>query len=52
MFKHPEDRLPVALAAGLTLIDFALYLSVESPWLLVGYWLLSIVPFGTSESSQ
>lgn len=47
MFKHPEDRLPVALAAGLTLIDFALYLSVESPWLLVGYWLLSIVPKGT-----
>jgi fatty acid desaturase len=47
LFKHPEDRLPVSLAAGLTLIDFALYLSVESPWLLVGYWLLTVVPKGT-----
>ena len=47
MFKHPEDRFPVAIAAGLTLIDLALYLSVESPWLLASYWLLMIVPKGT-----
>jgi fatty acid desaturase len=47
LFKHPEDRLPVALAVGLTLLDFALYLSVESPWLLAGYWLLTVVPKGT-----
>jgi fatty acid desaturase len=47
LFKHPEDRLPVALALGLTVVDFALYFGLESPWWLAGYWLLMLVPKGT-----
>jgi fatty acid desaturase len=46
VFRYSEDRIPVALAAALTVVDFALYFTVESPWLLAGYWLLMIVPKG------
>lgn len=47
VFKHKEDRLPTLLIVTLTLVDFILYFTVESPWLLVGYWLLMIIPKGT-----
>jgi fatty acid desaturase len=46
LFKYPEDRLPVAVAVGLTVLDVAVYLAVRSPWLLVGYWLLMVIPKG------
>jgi len=46
LFKYPEDRLPVAVAVGLTALDVAMYLSVSSPGLLVGYWLLMVIPKG------
>jgi fatty acid desaturase len=46
LFKYPEDRLPVAVAVGLTALDIAVYLVVRSPWLLVGYWLLMVIPKG------
>jgi fatty acid desaturase len=46
LFKHPEDRLPVAIAVGLTSLDFAAYLHLRSLWLLVGYWLLMMIPKG------
>jgi fatty acid desaturase len=46
LFKHPEDRLPVAIAVGLTSLDFAAYFHLRSPWLLVGYWLLMMIPKG------
>jgi fatty acid desaturase len=47
LFKHKEDRIPAAVALGLTLVDIALYFTLESPWLLGAYWLLMIVPKGT-----
>lgn len=47
LFKHPEDRLPVAIAVGLTCLDVAAYFLLNSPWLLVGYWLVMLLPKGT-----
>jgi fatty acid desaturase len=47
LFKYKEDRLPVAFALGLTVLDFALYFGVEGWWWLVSYWFLMIVPKGT-----
>jgi fatty acid desaturase len=46
LFKYSEDRLPVLCAVGLTVIDFTIYAAVRSPWLLVGYWVLMIIPKG------
>jgi fatty acid desaturase len=46
LFKYPEDRLPVAVAVTLTALDVAMYLFVRSPWLLIGYWLLMVIPKG------
>jgi len=46
MFKHSEDRIPVAFIVGLTLVDFALYFTVQSPWVLAAYALLMVVPKG------
>jgi fatty acid desaturase len=46
VFNHREDRLPVALICSLTALDFVLYFTVDSPWLLAGYWLLMLLPKG------
>jgi len=46
MFKHSEDRLPVALIVSLTLADLALYFTVQSPWVLLAWAALMIVPKG------
>jgi fatty acid desaturase len=46
LFKHAEDRLPVAIAIGLTSLDITAYLKLSSPWLLLGYWLLMMIPKG------
>ena len=42
--------MPVAILCGMTGLDFALYFSVESVWLLAGYWLLMLVPKGVSSA--
>lgn len=46
MFRHSKDRVPVAIVAALTCVDFAMYFAVDSAALLVGYWLLMIIPKG------
>jgi fatty acid desaturase len=46
LFKHPEDRLPVTLALGLTCLDIVAYGTLTSPWHLFGYWMLFMVPKG------
>jgi fatty acid desaturase len=46
LFKYPEDRLPVQIAVGLTVLDISMYALVRSPWLLAGYWLLMVIPKG------
>lgn len=47
MFKHREDIKPVLFVLGLSLIDFAIYFFVESPWVIVSYWLVLLFPKGT-----
>ncbi len=47
LFKHAEDRLPVAIAVTLTSLDIAAFLWLSSPWALLAYWLLMLVPKGT-----
>ena len=44
MFRYPADRLPVILILVLTAIDFSVYFTVDSGWLLFGYSLLAL-PF-------
>jgi fatty acid desaturase len=46
LFKYPEDRLPVAIAAGMTALDVTAYFRLSSPWLLLAYWLLMLIPKG------
>jgi fatty acid desaturase len=46
LFKYSEDRLPVTVVLAVTALDVALYLWLDSPWLLAAYWLLMIVPKG------
>jgi len=46
VFRYAEDRLAVLLITILTAIDFVVYVSVDSVWLLLGYMLLMILPKG------
>lgn len=46
MFKYKADRLPAALIVSVSLLDFAAYLLLDSPWLLAGYWLALLIPKG------
>lgn len=46
LFKFPEDRLPVLVTVGLTVLDFTMFATVRSPWLLIAYWLLMLIPKG------
>jgi fatty acid desaturase len=46
VFKYAEDRLPVAVAVGLTCLDLGAYVLLDNLWLLLGYWLLMVVPKG------
>lgn len=46
MFRHPADRLPVAIILLLTGLDFVVFFAVENVWFLVGWFLLMIIPKG------
>lgn len=46
IFKHPEDKIPVALIVAFSIVDFAAYLLLDNAWLLLGLWLLLIIPKG------
>ena len=47
LFRHQEDRLPVLTILALTLVDFILYFTVDSPLFLFLYYLVMIIPKGT-----
>lgn len=44
MTRHPADRLPIAIIASLTALDFAVYFAVDNVWILAAYFLLMIFP--------
>jgi fatty acid desaturase len=46
LFKYPEDRWPVLVAAAMTAADVTMYVTVRSAWMLVAYWLLMLIPKG------
>ncbi len=46
MFRHPADRLPILLIVSLTVADFVLYFTVNNVWLLLTWFLLTIIPKG------
>jgi fatty acid desaturase len=50
MFNYGEDRLPVAILCAITVLDFALYFTVENAFVLAGYWLLMLIPKGVSSA--
>lgn len=46
MFRFSQDRLPVALITALTLVDFCVFLVVDRPAFLLGYFILMTIPRG------
>ena len=46
MFRYPEDKPIAAIVVATTLLSFALYLWVDNPWILLGYWAVMLVPRG------
>lgn len=47
IFRYKEDRWPVAIILMLTVIDFALYFTIDNLTVLFAYYLLMIIPKGT-----
>ncbi len=45
-FRYPADRRPTAIVVATTALSVSLYLLVDSPWILLGYWALMLVPRG------
>jgi fatty acid desaturase len=46
VFRYSADRIPVFIILSLTALDFALYFAVDSFWLLLGYFILMLIPKG------
>lgn len=46
VFRYSADRLPITLILSLTLLDFVLYFTVSNVWVLLAYFVLTIVPKG------
>jgi fatty acid desaturase len=46
LFKHPEDRGPVAVILMISLLDGVVYCTLDHWALLLGYWLLLVIPKG------
>lgn len=47
MLKNRADRIPVILILSLTLMDVVLYFTIENPFILLGYFVLMLVPKGS-----
>ncbi|MEH6577104.1 MAG: fatty acid desaturase [Amphritea sp.] len=47
IFRYKEDRWPVAIILMLTVVDFALYFTIDSLVVLFAYYLVMIIPKGT-----
>ncbi|NPA71486.1 MAG: fatty acid desaturase [Gammaproteobacteria bacterium] len=46
LFKYPADKKPVLIILLFSVIDFTAYFMIENLWVLIGFWLLMIVPKG------
>ncbi len=46
VFRHPADLIPILLIIALTCLDFVMYLTVESIWIFLVYFLVTLIPKG------
>jgi fatty acid desaturase len=46
LFRHPSDRLPVAIITVASVIDLAAYFLIDSLWVLATYWAFFALPKG------
>lgn len=46
MFRNPADRIPLLFILSLSALDLLLYFVVENVWLLIGYFLILVIPKG------
>jgi len=46
LFRNPVDRARTAIVFLTTGVSVALYALVDNPWILLGYWVLMLVPRG------
>lgn len=46
MFRYASDRLPISIILALSVLDFSLYLWVDSVWVLAVFWFVMIIPKG------
>jgi len=46
VFRHPADRLPVLIIFSLTILDFAVYFTIDNFWVLLAYLIIMIIPKG------
>ena len=46
VFRYSADRIPVSFIFSFTLLDLFVYFLVENIWLLVSYFILTIIPKG------
>ncbi len=46
MFRYRADQLPVFLILSLTLLDLIVYFTADNIWLLLSYFILTIIPKG------
>jgi fatty acid desaturase len=46
LFRYPADRLPIFFILSLTLLDLLVYFTADNIWLLLSYFILTIIPKG------
>jgi fatty acid desaturase len=46
MFRFSADRIPVFVILMFSMLDFAVYFTVNNTWFLLGYFVLMIIPKG------
>ena len=46
LLKKSADRIPVTLILSLTVLDFILYFTIDNIWLLISYFVLTLIPKG------
>ncbi|MBO6657314.1 MAG: fatty acid desaturase [Pseudomonadales bacterium] len=46
VFRYSADRLPVTLILSLTLLDFIMYFTASNVWVLLSYFVLTLIPKG------
>lgn len=46
IFRQKADRLPITIISSFFLLDIVIYFSIDNPWIIVSWFVLSIWPKG------